>query len=174
MRPGARRWLTLGERRLAAEVFGGALQLGRIRVLAWPAPLPDRPFVPGSAFGREWVVYPTAQALADFSAAPLSRAAVFVHELVHVWQAQQGVFLPLAKLRAGDSRASYAYRLDDGPAYASLNIEQQAMAVEHAFRLSRGGKAPYEAAAYAALLPFVANAQASTAIGGAAVMTGWS
>jgi hypothetical protein len=137
-------------------VFGGALKPDRIRILAHPAPWPDRPFVPGWVFGRLWMVYTAASALADFSVGSLSRQAVFVHELVHVWQAQQGVLLPLAKLRAGDSRASYAYALGSRP-FAALNIEQQAMVVEHAFRLSRGGRAPYPAEAYAEALPFASG-----------------
>lgn len=149
MRPGRLRRLTEGERTLVDEVFGGALDAGRVRVFAWPVPWPDRAFVPGFSL----IVYPRGRARADFSAAPLGAQAVFVHELVHVWQAQTGVVLPWAKLRAGDRDASYRYALDGRP-FAALNIEQQAMAVEHAFRLSRGGKAPYALAAYAELLPF--------------------
>ena len=59
------------------------------------------------------------------------------------------MLLLLAKLRAGDSAASYAYDLTRGPEYPRLNIEQQAMVVEDAFRLSRGGAAPHPAAFYA-------------------------
>ncbi len=154
MRPGERRGLTVGERALADEVFCGGLVADRVRLVASPLPLVDRPFVAGTWFRREWVLYPHAGALADFSTTALPRLAVFVHELVHVWQSQQGVFLPFAKLRAGDSRASYAYRLEGDPTFAAMNIEQQAMAVEHAFRLSRGGDAPYAAEAYARCLPF--------------------
>lgn len=153
MRPGARRGLTAGERALAAEVFGAALDPEPVRVLAGPAFWRGRPFVPGHAFGRGWIVYPARMARLDFAGAPLGVEAVFVHELVHVWQAQRGVNLALAKLRAGDSRESYAYRLGEAP-FERLNIEQQAMVVEHAFRLSRGGHAPYPEVAYAAALPF--------------------
>ena len=153
MRAGSVRGLSDGERALAAEVFGRALRPDRIRILAHPAAWPDRPFVPGWVLGRLWMVYPATSALVDFSCGSLARQAVFVHELVHVWQAQQGVLLLLAKLRAGDSPASYAYELGTRP-FTTLNIEQQAMAVEHAFRLSRGGRAPYPATAYAQVLPF--------------------
>lgn len=74
---------------------------------------------------------------------------MFVHELTHVWQAQRGVSLLIAKLRAGDSAAAYAYDLERGPGFAALNIEQQAVVVEDAFRLSRGGTAPHDARLYA-------------------------
>ena len=78
-----------------------------------------------------------------------------MHELVHVWQAQQGVNLLLAKLRAGDRRESYVYPVDDGGCdWSALNIEQQAMAVEHAFRLAGGERAPAAAAFYRSVLPF--------------------
>ena len=146
MRPLSLRRLTTGERALAAEVFGSGLEAGRVRVFA--IPIWDRAFVPGG-----WLmVWPATGAQADFSdpATPLETLAVFIHELTHVWQAQHGVFLPLAKLRAGDSDAAYAYDLEHGPGFADMNIEQQAMVVEDAFRLSRGGVAPHPQALYAA------------------------
>ena len=158
MRPGKRRKLTAGERALAAEVFGAGLEAGEIRVLAWPLPWPRRAFVPGRLLGRSLIVYPRHQALPDFAAAPLRVQAVFVHELVHCWQAQQGVSLPWAKLRAGDGPAAYAYDLQ-AVSFERLNIEQQAMAVEHAFRLRHGGRAPHKAELYAEALPFFGTAR---------------
>jgi hypothetical protein len=120
-------------------MFGKGLHAGRVRVLAlpvWP-----RAFVAGPSL----IVWPAPDALFDFGAelVSLQVQATFVHELTHVWQAQRGVFLPLAKLQAGDSAYSYAYDLASGPPFASLNIEQQAMIVEHAFLASRGGAAPF-------------------------------
>lgn len=146
------RALTEGERALAREVFGAALGLDRIRILASPFP---RAFAPGRWFGRDWIVWPRAALPGDFAEAPLKAQAVLVHELVHVWQAQQGVNLLLAKLKAGDGRAAYAYPLDDCH-WRRLNIEQQAMVVEHAFRLSRGGAVPGDAAFYRAVTPLPA------------------
>jgi hypothetical protein len=139
------RWrrLTEGERDLAEEVFGHALDAARVRILSlpvWP-----RPFVPNGRL----VVWPAASALADFASAPVWLRSVLVHELVHVWQAQNGVFLPLAKLQAGDGRAAYAYDLTDGRPFSALNIEQQAMVVQHAYLARMGGSAPYAAAVYA-------------------------
>ena len=141
------RRLTAGERALAAEWFGGGLDAGRVRILA--IPVWNRAFVAGPGL----IVWPRVSARPDFSApdTPLRTQAVFVHELTHVWQAQNGVSLLLAKLRAGDSAASYAYDLAVSPQFAALNIEQQAMVVEHAFLASRGGRAPHPAEAYAAL-----------------------
>lgn len=147
------RGLTSGEVALAWSVFGEALEPATVRLVASPWPL-RRAFVAGRAFGREWIFWPRASLPADFAAAPPGLQAVLVHELVHVWQAQQGVNLLLAKLGAGDGREAYVYPVDDACNWATLNIEQQAMAVEHAFRLARGGRAPAAAQFYRTVLPF--------------------
>ena len=146
------RGLTEGERALAAESFGPALALDRVRLLAAPWPV-VRAFVPGRWFGRDWIVWPERGLPEDFTAAPLKQQAVLIHELVHVWQAQKGVNLLTGKLRAGDRPASYAYPLDDGCLWEGLNIEQQAMVVEHRFLLSRGGRVPATQAFYDRVCP---------------------
>jgi hypothetical protein len=142
------RWLrplTPGERALAHEVFGAGLDAARVRIAA--APLWTRAFVAGPRL----VVWPRAALRADFAhpSTPLAVQATFVHELTHVWQAQRGVNLLLAKIKAGDAAASYAYDLERGPGFAHMNIEQQAMVVEHAFRASRGDAAPHPPRLYA-------------------------
>jgi hypothetical protein len=137
------RRLTAAERALGREMFGGGLDLSRVRLLAIPGW--RRAFVAGSRL----IVWPAAQLPEDFAAASLRLQATFVHELTHVWQAQNGVRLLFAKLKAGDSAESYAYDLTSGCEFAALNIEQQAMVVEHAFLAARGGQAPHPAALYA-------------------------
>ena len=146
-RPFARRSLTLGERALADEVFGAALDASAIRIFA--APVLRRAFVAGA----QLIVWPAASLPADFACAPVELQALLVHELTHVWQAQRGVRLLAAKLRAGDSAAAYAYDLAAGPGFAELNIEQQAMVVQHAFLASRGRATPFSAGLYAAAAP---------------------
>lgn len=147
------RGLTQGERKLATAVFGKAVELDRVQI--WSPPLPyrlfNRAFVPGRWFWRDWIVWP--RATEDFSNEALNLQATLIHELVHVWQAQQGVNLLFAKIRAGDSVKSYAYPLENC-VWAGLNIEQQAMVVEHAFRLSQGGTAPAVRAFYQHVAPF--------------------
>ena len=145
MKPLSLRRLTDGERGFATEMFGAGLDSGRVQVLA--IPFWNRAFVAGPGL----MVWPAATVRADFAApdVPLRTQAVFVHELTHVWQAQHGVSLILGKLRAGDAARSYAYDLSGGPDFPHLNIEQQAMVVEHAFLASRGGRTPHPAALYA-------------------------
>lgn len=147
MKPLALRRLTPGERALAAEMFGAGLDAGRVWLLALP--MWNRAFVAGSRL----MVWPARTVWRDFSRAPLRTQAVFVHELTHVWQAQNGVRLILAKLKAGDRAAAYAYDLAGEPDFSALNIEQQAMVVEHAFLASRGGTVPHGAEVYARLQP---------------------
>ncbi|HEY9218378.1 MAG TPA: hypothetical protein VIO94_10035, partial [Phenylobacterium sp.] len=128
-KPLSLRRLTEGERTLAREMFGSEIAPRRIRILTIPAW--RRAFVAGPTL----MVWPARALPADFSAAdvPLSTQSIFVHELTHVWQAQNGINLLVAKLRAGDSPNAYAYDLSYGPAFSELNIEQQAMVVQHAF-----------------------------------------
>ena len=146
MRPGAFRKLSSGERALAAEMFGPAVEAGRVWLFALP--VWNRAFVAGGGL----IVWPARTAAKDFSAAPLEDQAVFVHEMTHVWQAQTGVNLLLAKLRAGDNAQAYSYDLSGGGDFPSLNIEQQAMIVQDAFLAARGGSTPYESHAYSAIL----------------------
>ena len=131
---------------MCADVFGDGLDVGKVRLFSLP--LWPRPFVPNGRL----VVWPSASAMADFTEAPLWLRSVLVHELTHVWQAQTGVFLPLAKLKAGDGQAAYAYDLADGRNFSQLNIEQQAMVVQHAYLAAGGGAAPYDTQAYARIL----------------------
>lgn len=150
------RLLTAGERVLAAEAFGDALVLDPIRIL--PAPWPfDRAFVPGRWFRHDWIVWPERTLPPDLAAAPLWLQAMLIHELTHVWQAQQGVDLLTGKLRAGDRQSSYEYPVGMDCDWGRLNIEQQAMVVEHRFRLMRGQPAPADPAFYDRVCPIGAR-----------------
>jgi len=142
-KPLSLRRLTPGERALAHEMFGDGLDAARVRIAT--IPFWKRAFVAGPGL----IVWPAKGLPEDFGRAPLGLQAVFVHELTHVWQAQNGIRLLLAKIKAGDSQASYAYDLSGGPDFAGLNIEQQAMVVQHAFLASRGAKTPHPPELYA-------------------------
>ena len=139
------RSLTPAEHDLARDLFGDGLSTARLKILC--NPLWSRAFVAGPHL----ISWPASRFEACFAAASLATRALLVHELVHVWQAQNGVNLILGKLRAGDGPAAYLYELNDQTRFEALNIEQQAMVVEHAYRLSQGGAAPYGAPDYALL-----------------------
>ena len=144
--------LTDAERGLATEAFGEALDLDSIRFLVAPWPF-DRAFVPGRWFGRDWIVWPRLTLPPDLADAPLRFQAMLVHELTHVWQAQQGVNLLTGKIGAGDRPSSYEYPVGMDCDWGGLNIEQQAMVVEHRFRLTRGHPAPADQAFYDRVCP---------------------
>lgn len=146
------RTLTAGELALAEEAFGDSLELGKIRLLPSPWPF-NRAFVAGRWFGRDWIVWPGRTLPPDIADAAMRLQATFIHELTHVWQAQQGVNLLTGKLKAGDRPSSYEYPVGMDCDWGDLNIEQQAMVVEHRFRLSRGGKTPADQAFYDRVCP---------------------
>jgi len=150
--PATARPLTPGERQLAAGVFGDAVDLDPVRLVRrkWAffqpretvmAPLGCIHFHPKGHLWRE-----------DFAAAPLDLQALLIHELVHVWQHQRGMFLPLRR----HPFCRYDYALKPGQAFTRYGIEQQAEIVRHAFLLARGGRVagapPLEQ--YGTLVPF--------------------
>jgi hypothetical protein len=145
------RALTEAEKALAREAFGAAIDLAPVRLIGWPF---RRAFVAGRWFGRDWIVWPQAQLVADFAVAPVRMQGVLIHELTHVWQAQQGVNLLFAKLKAGDTSASYAYRVEPTCRWDALNIEQQAMVMEHRFHCRRGRPTPGDRTFYDTVCPF--------------------
>ena len=145
------RALTEAEKSLAREAFGAAIDLATFRLIGWPF---RRAFVAGRWFGRDWIVWPQAQLVADFTLTSERMQGVLIHELTHVWQAQQGVNLLFAKLKAGDTPASYAYRVEPTCRWDALNIEQQAMVMEHRFHCRRGRLTPGDRTFYDTVCPF--------------------
>ena len=119
------RALTEAEKSLSREAFGAAIDLATVRLIGWPF---RRAFVAGRWFGRDWIVWPQAQLVADFTAAPVRMQGVLIHELTHVWQYQRFGWIYLARtlsvqLRSG--REGYRYTLESGRRLADYNLEQQ-------------------------------------------------
>ena len=144
--------LTDGEIALARGVFGAAIDYARVRIARrkWAFFQPrDTVMAPTGTihFHPEGTRY-----RADFAAASLADQALFIHEMVHVWQHQKGIFLPLAR----HPFCRYDYALQPGRPLHRYGIEQQAEIVADTFLLRRGadvhGAAPRED--YEALLPF--------------------
>lgn len=141
--PGGERPLTPGEQAMAMSVFGDALDLAPVRIRRrrfFPfqprgtvmAPMGHVHFHPASPLYRD-----------DFAEAPLSLQALFIHELVHVWQTQQRgrFYLPLMR----HPFCRYGYHFDPARPFTAYGIEQQAELVAHAFLAAKGsphGAAP--------------------------------
>ncbi|WP_343528628.1 vgr related protein [Sphingomonas sp.] len=147
-----KRGLTPAEEALARSVFGDAIDYAQVRLspTKWAffqprntvmAPTGCIHFHPGGGLWRE-----------DFGACPLHEQGLFVHEMVHIWQHQRGIFLPLKR----HPFCRYDYVLKPGRAFARYGLEQQAEVVRHAFLLSRGAIVPGAPSLtqYASLIPF--------------------
>jgi hypothetical protein len=144
--------LTAGEVALARSIFGAAIDYAAPRIVPrkWAffqprdtvmAPLGNIHFHPLGTRYRD-----------DFANGPLEDQGLLIHELVHVWQHQKGMFLPLQR----HPFCRYGYQIAPGRPFERYGIEQQGEIVRHAFLL-RHGVCPAGATAgfdYEALLPF--------------------
>jgi len=146
----AGRPLTQGERQIAESVFDHAIDLDRVRLHRakwWP--FQPRHYIMAPD-GHIWF-HPEGGAWRDdFALASLDLQALLVHELTHVWQRQAGVNLILRR----HPFCRYAYDLEPGKPLSRYGIEQQAMIVEHAFRLRRQGAAAERLAPYEETVQF--------------------
>ena len=150
------RALTVGERDLVARVFGGAIALDPVR-------LKNRRFFPFQPRGT--VMAPMGHIhfhpegphwRDDFASAPLAAQGLFIHEMVHVWQAQQRGRWWLPLMRHPFCR--YRYTFVPGKAFEAYGIEQQAEIVRHWFMAKSGAPSPDAPplSALEALVPFSA------------------
>ena len=151
---GGERSLTRGEIALARSMFGGAIDYTRVKVKRRKFFPLHPPGVTMAPMGHLHF-HPEAEHYCDdFAEAALHHQAHFIHEMVHVWQAQTRGRWYLVLLRHPWCR--YDYTLKPGLPLERYGIEQQAEMVRHAFMLRQGADvagAPGQAA-YEAILPF--------------------
>ncbi|WOE74149.1 vgr related protein [Alterisphingorhabdus coralli] len=144
--------MTSGEIALVQSVFGDAIDLAPVQLChsKWfwfqprktvMAPLGHIHFHPHSPYWSE-----------DFSQERIGLRGLFIHEMVHVWQHQQGIFLPLKRLPF----ARYGYSLKPGWTLERYGIEQQAEIVRHVYLLREGATLPGAPSLeqYEGVLPF--------------------
>jgi hypothetical protein len=142
-----RRPLTEGEVALLARVFGDGVDPSLVHVVRgkffrfqddWTYMTPGNDiFAPGDLFDEDFArdgIDPYTQ-------------AVFVHEVAHVWQYQNGLDLIAAGLitfkgTRGDYGKAYAYALDADRDLTEYGIEQQASILEDWFLVQAHGLAP--------------------------------
>ena len=146
------RALTHSEIELCRSIFGQAIDYDRVNVFNRKWWLFQHPRVTMAPDGNLWFHPKGHLFFDDFCGSPRNVQALFVHEMVHVWQHQQGVFLPLAR----HPFCRYDYRLQAGKSFAEYGIEQQAEIVSHYFLLKSGArlKNGYGIGDYQGLLPF--------------------
>lgn len=120
--------LTPQEIQLAHEVFADALNCQNIRIkTAWWV-------LKGYAISPNGNIYfHKDDYLDDFATANLRIRSWFVHELVHVWQIQQGINVFWRAL----FNRKYRYRIQKGRSFFDYGVEQQAQMVQDFYILKQ-------------------------------------
>lgn len=139
---------------LVTAMFGTAIDLDRVRIRRrkWFPFQPRR--VTMAPMGHLHFHPSSASYCDDFSAASPDLQGHFIHEMVHVWQAQHKgrFYLPLMR----HPFCRYDYRVIPGRPFARYGIEQQAEIVRDVFLARQGaprrGAPPFDI--IAPLLPF--------------------
>jgi hypothetical protein len=137
---GAERPLTPGEIVLVEEMFGSAIDPApvRIRRRKWFPLQPRR--VTMAPMGHLHF-HPASEAYCDdFAEAALGLQGLFIHEMVHVWQAQAKGRWWLPVMRHPFCRYGYTFR--EGQPFERYGIEQQAEIVRHWFIAKRDQPSP--------------------------------
>jgi hypothetical protein len=146
------RALTAPERALIRSVFADAIDLNKVRIhnRRWWWFQPRR--ITMAPDGHLWFHPKSDLFCDDFCDRNLSLQGLFIHEMVHVWQHQSGIFLPLKR----HPFCRYDYSLKPGWTLNRYGIEQQAEIIRHIFLLRRGvaiaGAPPLSQ--YDGILPF--------------------
>jgi len=117
-------------------VFGSAIDYGRVTIRRRKF-FPFQPRRTTMAPRGHLHFHPLGEVYSDdFSAEPVFRAGLFVHEMTHVWQTQRRGEWYLLLHRHPLCR--YSYTLKPGWTLERYGIEQQAEIVRHAFLLRQG------------------------------------
>ncbi len=142
------RRLSAGESAMVGQVFGGQVEIDRVRIRREKFAFFQPKNVTMAPNGEIWLhpqgILAKSEASADFSKADLPLRCHFIHEMTHVWQKQSGVDLVLEKIVIAmffGPLGGYDYVLEEGKDFASYNIEQQACMVADAYSASEGSKA---------------------------------
>jgi hypothetical protein len=137
--------LTPGEVALAQQVFGNTIDYNKVKVyngapkVGGIIPLKKKNLGAISPGGNIYLVSDSCQQ-PDLSKCSPATRGLFIHEMTHVWQHQQGRSVNneaiMLFLRSGfEYDHAYAYDLDKVKKFHHLNLEQQAHLVEDFFKL---------------------------------------
>ncbi len=159
---GGSRPLTEGEQRLLAPVFGPSIDYSQVRVnngeFFFPLQPDDTAITP---FGEPY--FNPQRFKEDFSTASPNDQRWFVHEMVHVWQHQQGY--PVAARGAVRVGLPYEYNLSPDSALSDYNMEAQGEILADYWALKNGHPETIHEPQYASnldlyeqvLQPFLSN-----------------
>lgn len=127
------RKLTGGELRYAMEIFGSAIDYGRVMIHNYKAYFfqpDDTAITPNGE-----VYFSRSYYKPDFSF-DTGNAAWLMHELTHVWQHQKGVWVRINGML--HRNYNYGDLARTKLSFAGFQIEQQASIVEDYFKLTHG------------------------------------
>lgn len=119
-----KRSLSVGEIHLAREIFADHLDLKSIYIYAHRLVIKHYAISPNGH-----IYFNVADWCDDFSVQSIEKQSWLIHELVHVWQYQQGIKL----IRKGIFERKYQYVLQHGKQFLHYGIEQQAQMVQDYF-----------------------------------------
>lgn len=148
--------LSAAERQLAASIFADRIDYARVQVRRrsfFPLGLQSRAIA--MAPNGHLYFHPQSPLYRDCFAdcAEGSLQGLFIHEMAHVWQHQQGqrvwIWAGLEQL----SRKPYRYQLKPGQALAQYGLEQQAEILRHYFYLKQHPAQAAKLGLFAADLP---------------------
>lgn len=130
--PGHERALTSGEIEMAKLVFGSSVDYAKVKVhnhgywMFLGLQQKETAVTPNGE-----MYFPKDIYREDFSLAGLDFEALFVHEMVHVWQHQLGY--PVRRIRAPRPKMSYDYYLDGTKKLCDYNMEAQGAIISDYF-----------------------------------------
>ncbi len=144
--------LTPSEVALARSVFGDAIDYAPVRLhnRKWAFFQPRS--VTMAPDGHIWFHPRGENYCDDFCDRSLDAQGLFLHEMTHVWQRQQGIYLPLRR----HPFCRYGYAIKPGQRFEKYGLEQQAEIVRHAFLKREGRVVPGAPSLdrYQSILPF--------------------
>jgi hypothetical protein len=149
IRPGESRRLTQGEVQLAMSVFGEAINYDQVRIFRrkyFPLQPQRRTMAPD---GNIYFHPRSAAYRDDFSLAETCLKGLFIHEMTHVWQHQNGT-----NVRRAVFNRRYGYRLKRGKSFRQYGLEQQCEIVRHYFLVSSQHQQETSLDLYKEILPF--------------------
>lgn len=140
---GTVRLLTIGEMSLVRSVFGDAINLSKVWIHCGS-------YLPFSLQNKYTAMTPNGELYfrselysTDYSTAEHTLKHLFIHEMAHVWQYQNGMWV---KLRGSMSwAADYHYNFDGNKVLSDYSMEQQASIIADYYYLSTYGVGAWKA-----------------------------
>ena len=116
------RSLTHGEAVMVNQLFSFAIDLSSVKIHEHKYAIFQSPNFVMTPNGE--IYFPTAPLNPDFAIAPVEDIRVFMHEMVHVWQHQMGMWVKTRGLFSW--YVNYKYELQNGKLLSDYGMEKQA------------------------------------------------